>query len=288
MRNYAKMLTVLPKEAYFFLYSPRRSFRSTVILECYRSTHLIRPCNRCGHQLTPFMMGGFVVDVATITPGWSQPLQNALRSAAQCLCEHRFRKLDAEFAESAVLTENRTETAEDDSRSDSSGEGSSGTTAEASPDISFRAPTMDWFAPVEEESKDEESSTSQRGEIVSSKFAKTPASEPSVPLSPVQPLSCGNVNPLRSAAAARLNDETFKHSSAPNANSIERSHDDQPSKSKAWVDGLVPSELTCNWPTMPTFQLGHTDFSGVSVGTSSFQTPWKVSFLFDSSFLALD
>lgn len=232
------------------------------------------------------MMGGFVVDVATITPGWSQPLQNALRSAAQCLCEHRFRKLDAEFAESAVLlgysdienensnirrAEDRSEAAEDDFWSDSSGSSGSNTTAEAAPDVSFRAPPMDWFAPVEEERKDEESSTSQRGEILSSKFGKTPASEPSVPLSPVQPLSCGNVNPLRSAAAARYYDETFEHKSATNDNSIVQSHDDQPSKSLAWVDGLVPSELTCNWPTKPTFQLGHTDFSGVSFGASSFR-----------------
>ena len=226
------------------------------------------------------MMGGFVVDVATITPGWSQPLQNALRSAAQCLCEHRFRQLDAEFAESAMANSHNNNNDDDDTfdrglegketlaREFWSGSGDGLDTDAATVDISFRAPIMDWFAPIDQGGEDENPSV-QNGHASSATSGISPMSESFIPSLRVQPLSCGTVNPLRGAANARLNDGTFNHKEEPNNDSShEDSHKDQDksfkdSSAEAWVHALVPSELTCKWPTMPRFQLGHTDFGGV-------------------------
>ena len=224
------------------------------------------------------MMGGFVVDVATVTPGWSQPLQNALRSAAQCLCEHRFRQLDAEFAESAMLEFNHDDDDDPFDRGEEgketvardfwNGSGDGTDTDAATVDISFRAPIMDWFAPIDQGGEDENPSV-QNGYASSATSGISPMSESFIPSLRVQPLSCGTVNPLRGAANARLNDGTFNHKEEPNNDSShEDSHKDQDksfkdSSDEAWVHALVPSELTCKWPTMPRFQLGHTDFGGV-------------------------
>jgi hypothetical protein len=358
------------------------------------------------------MLGGFVVDVATLTPGWSAGLQQGLRAAARCVCEHRFRDLDAEFDDLAVGGDAAGEAA---GEAESEDKGYSDADAEAW----GRPPQVAWFALVNEEAaagaKDaaeaalnadgrvaageteeknevaieddgEASEDESEGEddyaetlagdsvlvwaaaeadaavaaafgfaappkqhtqapnarggdaepstksaeaapsappaapisatatqavpaevaaaaaalptrrrrampAVQFKAAKTASaarnsvhatdavtSRPTPPLRPALPrlLSCAGVNPLRAAATANaLAQKAAAGSATAGTGDCEpeagegADGDGAEAESAAWVNALVPAKLTCTWATLPTFQLGHTDFGGVRISMRS-------------------
>mmetsp|Transcript_78708 Transcript_78708/g.153927 ORF Transcript_78708/g.153927 Transcript_78708/m.153927 type:complete len:361 (+) Transcript_78708:92-1174(+) len=182
----------------------------------------------CWSQLlSPWLLGSFMVNVYAHEQGKGDQLKDDLQLALRCVCEHRYRNAQIEYAADAAGIE------------------------------------VDPVTRTDDQGSDVNSSTSGEGAatvLTTSATAPKTTMQTTIPKHALHPLTCGSVNHLLEDKEDKDDGEAIDDDDRDGDNGSGNITSKKSRRAK--VSELIPSTATATWTSKPTFQLGHSDFHG--------------------------